>query len=138
MSPSSTTKTPGSNLPSPQEIVLAFNEMINSRNLEGLASMMTDDHTFIDSSDEVQAGKKYMVAGWKDFFESYPDYRNHFSFIDTREDQVYILGYSTCSYEPLDGPAIWTARVEGGQVAEWRVYLDTDENRRDLELPLDH
>src|SRR5210317_192953 len=103
MSPSSTTNTSGSNLPSPQEIVLAFNEMINSRNLEGLANMMTDDHTFIDSSDEVQAGKKIMVAGWKDFFESYPDYRNHFTYLDTRENRVYILGYSTCTYRSLDG-----------------------------------
>ncbi len=136
MSPSSTTKTPGSNLPGPQEIVLAFNEMINSKNLEGLGNMMTEGHTFIDSSDEVHAGKKIMVAGWKDFFESYPDYRNHFSYIVTREDQVFILGHSTCSYQPLDGPAIWTARVEGGQVSEWRVYLDTVENRLALALPL--
>jgi len=136
MSPSSATKTTGAN-PSPQEIVLAFNEMINSRNLEGLANMMTDDHTFIDSSDDVHVGKEMMVAGWKEFFESYPDYRNHFSYLETRDEWVYILGHSTCSYPPLDGPAIWTARIEAGLVAEWRVYLDTDENRRVLELPLD-
>jgi ketosteroid isomerase-like protein len=100
-------------------------------------NMMTEDHTFIDSSDEVHAGKEMMVTGWKDFFESYPDYKNHFEYLETRGNEVFILGYSTCSYEPLDGPAIWTARVEGGLVAEWRVYLDTDENRRLLELPLE-
>lgn len=27
------------------------------------------------------------------------------------------------------------ARQEGGQVAEWRVYLDTEENWHVLELP---
>ncbi len=119
------------------EIILAFNEMINNRDLEGLAAMMTEDHTFIDSSEEIHAGKDLMVAGWKDFFESYPDYRNHFSFLEIREDRVFVLGHSTCSHQSLDGPAIWTARVEANQVAEWRVYLDTDENRRALELPLD-
>lgn len=121
----------------PLEIAQVFNEMINNRDLDGLTAMMTEDHTFIDSSEELHAGKELMVAGWKDFFERYPDYKNHFSYLEIREDQVFILGHSTCSYQPLDGPAIWTARVEGDQVAEWRVYLDTVENRRALALPLD-
>jgi ketosteroid isomerase-like protein len=126
-----------SNQTIPQEIVLAFNERINNRDLAGLATMMTEDHTFIDSSDEVHAGKERMVAGWKDFFESYPDYQNHFTYLETRGDRVFVLGHSTCSYPPLHGPAIWTARVVGAQIAEWRVYLDTEANRQMLELPLD-
>jgi ketosteroid isomerase-like protein len=126
-----------SNQTSPQDIVLAFNERINNQDLVGLAAMMTEDHTFIDSSDEVHVGKEQMVAGWKDFFESYPDYINHFAFLETRGDWVYILGHSTCSYKPLHGPAIWTARVVGERVAEWRVYLDTEPNRKALELPTD-
>jgi ketosteroid isomerase-like protein len=121
----------------PREIVQVFNEMINNRDLDGLTAMMTEDHTFIDSSEELHTGKELMVAGWKDFFERYPDYKNHFSYLEIREDQIFILGHSTCSYQPLDGPAIWTARVEGDQVAEWRVYLDTVENRRALALPFD-
>jgi ketosteroid isomerase-like protein len=121
----------------PQRIVQAFNERINNRDLAGLTAMMTEDHTFIDSSDEVHAGKERMVAGWKDFFESYPDYRNHFDYLETRDDRVYVLGHSTCSCEPLHGPAIWTAWVVGEQIAEWRVYLDTEDNRQMLELPLD-
>jgi ketosteroid isomerase-like protein len=122
---------------SPQAVVLAFNQMINNHNLEGLAAMMTESHTFIDSSDEMYAGKDLMVAGWRDFFEKYPDYRNHFTYLETREDRVYILGHSTCTYEPLDGLAIWTASVEGERIAEWRVYLDTEHNRLELNLPLD-
>jgi ketosteroid isomerase-like protein len=117
-----------------KETVLTFNECINTRDLEGLAELMAPDHTFIDSSDEIHAGKEVMVDGWKEFFELYPDYQNHFSYIEARGDEVYVLGYSTCAYDPLDGPAIWTARVEGGLVAEWRVYLDTLENRMNLNL----
>ena len=119
----------------PQEIVLRFNDAINARDLTKLAALMTDDHTFIDSSNEIHAGKKMMVSGWADFFESYPDYRNHFEYLETRGDTVFILGYSTCSFDPLDGPAIWTARVEKGLVVEWRVYLDSAENRQVLNLP---
>lgn len=124
-------------LPGPKDIVLAFNERINSRDLAGLEAMMTEDHTFIDSSNEVHPGKDLMVAGWKEFFESYPDYKNHFTYLENRGDRVYILGHSTCSHKPLDGPAIWTARVVGERVAEWRVYLDTEDNRKILELPTD-
>ena len=124
--------------PDPQTIVLRFNEAINTRDLESLASLMTEDHTFIDSSNEIHAGKEVMVLGWEDFFESYPDYQNHFEHLETRENEVFILGHSTCSHEVLDGPAIWTARIVNGLVAEWRVYLDMEDNRRKLELPLDY
>ncbi len=101
---------------------LKFNEKINQRDLEGLAMLMTDDHTFIDNAGEVTQGKAAMKEGWREFFESYPDYRNVFNTITVRDDVVVMVGYSTCSYEPLKGPSIWTARVHGGRVSEWRVY----------------
>ena len=75
-----------------------------------------------------------MIEGWLDFFDRYPDYKNHFSRVESRGDFVVIEGYSTCSYDPLDGPALWTAKVENDLVAEWRVYLDTEENRKMLNL----
>jgi ketosteroid isomerase-like protein len=120
----------------PKLVVLQFNECINKRDIDGLASIMTEDHTFIDSSNEVHTGKEMMVPGWKDFFRSYPDYRNHFSVVESRQDLVLVIGHSTCSYEPLDGPALWTAKIENDLVQEWRVYLDTEENRALLDLPL--
>jgi ketosteroid isomerase-like protein len=119
----------------PKLTVLLFNEQINNRDIESLAAMMTEDHTFIDSSDEVHTGKEMMVAGWRNFFETYPDYRNHFEVVESRGDLVLVIGYSTCAHEPLDGPAIWTAKVVGEQMQEWQVYLDTAENREKLGLP---
>ena len=76
-----------------------------------------------------------MVKGWQDFFNLYPDYRNHFPKIESKDNLVLIIGHSTCSLDVLDGPAIWTAKVENDLVAEWRVYLDTPENREKLGLP---
>jgi ketosteroid isomerase-like protein len=123
--------------PDPLEIVRQFNDCINRQDLDGLAALMTDDHALIDSSAEVHAGKTLMLESWKEFFKSYPDYKNHFKYYEVRGEQVHILGFSSCSFDPLDGPAIWTARVRGNQVSEWRVYLDIPENRQTLDLPLD-
>jgi len=52
---------------------LRFNDRINQRDLEGLAELMTNDHTFIDSSGEITKGKDVMKEGWRDFFKKYPD-----------------------------------------------------------------
>ncbi len=112
--------------------VLQFNRYINARDLDGLASLMTDDHRFIDSENDVHDGKESMLGEWQEFFESYPDYQNIFESVYFRDSGVIMRGYSTCSYEPLDGPAIWSAKVQDGLLSEWRVYLDTEENRSKL------
>jgi len=103
-------------------IALKFNEKINQRDLEGLAGLMTDDHTFIDNEGDVTKGKDVMKEGWREFFKKYPDYRNIFTCVTTQNNVVVMVGYSTCSYKPLDGPSIWTAKVRGGRISEWRVY----------------
>ncbi|MBO0861665.1 MAG: nuclear transport factor 2 family protein [Chloracidobacterium sp.] len=121
----------------PKFVVLQFNECINNRDLEGLSNLMTEGHVFIDNNNDVHRGKELMVKGWEDFFRQFPDYSNHFAIVESRGDQVVVIGHSTCSFKPLDGPALWTATVEDGLIAEWRVYLDTVENREDLDLKTD-
>ena len=41
----------------PRSLTLAFNEQINNRDLDGLAQLMTDDHTFIGTADHAIRGK---------------------------------------------------------------------------------
>ncbi len=107
---------------------LRFNDKINQQDLEGLAQLMTDDHTFIDNAGEVTKGKDAMKEGWRGFFEKYPDYRNVFTSVIVRDSIIVMVGYSTCSHKPLDGPSIWTAKVRDGRIREWRVYwLDGSE-----------
>ncbi len=112
-------------------VVLGFNERINARDLGGLVGMMTGDHFFIDSEGERHEG---MEEGWRGFFARYPDYRNVFTRVQAEGGLVAIAGYSTCSYGPLDGPALWSARVRDGLVSERGVYEDTPENRRKIGL----
>ena len=83
---------------------LRFNEKINQRDLDGLVELMTDDHTFIDNSGDIDTN---MEEGWRGFFSSYPDYRNIFTSVTVRDNVVVMIGYSTCSNEPrLNGPSI--------------------------------
>ena len=122
--------------PSKSAITLQFNNYINSSDLDGLSSLMTDDHVFIDSSNDVHdGGKEAMTEGWRDFFRLYPDYRNFFTSVIMSDGDVIMVGYSVCPNEPvLDGPAIWKARIRDGLLAEWRVYLDTRANRELLHI----
>jgi ketosteroid isomerase-like protein len=120
---------------SPHRVAIAFNEAINRRDLEALAALMTDDHTFVDSGGSVLAGKDDVLAAWEGFFESFPDYRNVWSEVTSKDHTVSAMGRSVCSNEPaLDGPAIWIARIRDGKVSEWRVHDDTPANRRPLGL----
>ena len=112
-------------------VVLRFNERINALGLEGLVAMMTEDHFFVDSEGDRDED---MEEGWRGFFSSYPDYRNVFTRVQAEGDSVAIAGYSTCSHEALDGPALWSARVRDGRLSEWRVHKDTPENRELLGL----
>jgi ketosteroid isomerase-like protein len=103
-------------------VALKFNEKINQRDLEGLAELMTDDHIFIDNKGEITKGKNVMKNGWREFFKNYPDYRNIFTTVTVQNNIVVMIGYSICSFKPLDGPNIWTAKVRGEHISEWRVY----------------
>ena len=113
---------------------MKFNEFINRQDLEGLASLMTDSHVFIDSSNTIVRGKTKALEALREFFRLFPDYRNVFESVEIHGSLVTIRGRSTCSDERLDGPALWTAKVKDGQISDWRVYEDTPETRKSLGL----
>jgi ketosteroid isomerase-like protein len=115
-------------------IVLQFNEYIDKQNIDGLASLMTADHTFIDSGNNIIHGKEKVLEAWSRFFELFPDYRNVFEKLESQNNFILITGHSICSDKRLDGPALWTAKIKDNKVAEWRVYHDTPENRKQLDI----
>jgi uncharacterized protein (TIGR02246 family) len=109
-------------------VAAAFNEAINARDLDRLAALMTDDHTFVDSAGGTVAGKAACVEAWRGFFEAFPDYRNVFTALTADEaandadgEVVTIEGHSECADPRLAGPARWTAVVRDGRVARWQV-----------------
>ena len=121
------------NTKDPKFTALQYNEYINNRDLEGVIALMADDHRFIDTKNRVE-NKKQIKTSWNEFFTEYPDYKNIFHTVISRESFVILLGHSECSEPVLDGPAIWTAKVENDLIAEWRIYDDTEENRSLLDI----
>lgn len=114
----------------PKLTALQFNEYINSQDIQGLSSLMTEAHVFVDREGDVDKGKEVMTKGWIDFFSSFPDYRNTFTRVQSQGDLVVLYGYATWQKGADPDYAIWTARIEDDLVAEWRIYEDTAENRR--------
>jgi uncharacterized protein (TIGR02246 family) len=117
-----------------QQLVRSFNDAINDRDLNRLAARLTDDHRFIDSAGQVVSGREAVTKAWAGFFAAFPDYRNVFDAIEARGDLVLVAGRSICSFPDLHGPALWSARVVGSRIAEWRVHDDTPEERAALGL----
>ena len=114
----------------PKTIALQFNECINRRDLEGLVNLMTDNHTFIDSANNIITGRSDNQKNWASFFELFPGYRNVFESVCSKKSTVVMQGYSICPDEKLhNARAIWTAQMEGDKVKEWRIYLDNEENK---------
>ena len=114
----------------PISIVRSFNECINQQDIEGLAILMHEDHTFLDRDGSVHGPKSEMVKGWKQFFGMFPDYRNTIDQIRVEGNRVFVLGSAFWSEEEPHDPVIWTAFIDDGLVREWRVYEDTPENRQ--------
>lgn len=122
------------NTKDPKLTALQFNEYINNQDIRGLSSLMTEDHTFIDRAGAIDKGKKSMTRGWTQFFENFPDYKNNFERVESRDNLVILIGYAYWSEKNKYDPAIWTAKIENDLVAEWRIYEDTEENRKKFNI----
>jgi hypothetical protein len=118
----------------PKLIALQFNECINNQDLKGLGRLMSNDHACVDRDGTVQQPKEVMIRNWKQLFEMLPDYRNTFTRLESRENLVVILGYAYWSQKQPYDPAIGTATIVNDLVREWRIYADSEENRRRFDL----
>lgn len=118
-----------------EALAIRFNECISARDVEGLAHLMSEDHTFVDTAGTAIAGRAACLDAWRAFFGAYPEYRNVFGAFTTQGRVVAIAGYSVCPSHPeLEGPALWSAVVQGDRLSEWHVYDDSPETRRRLGL----
>src|SRR5207302_5414390 len=115
--------------------LLAFIDRINAHDVEGLAELMSDDHTFIDAHGNQITGKEKMIAGWRGYFEWFPDY--FIEVIDVFEGDLSeagrafaMFGFAGGSFKGNSGaswrlPAAWKAVVKDGRITFWQVFADT-------------
>jgi len=117
----------------PKDVVFRFVSGINRHDPDGLASLMTEDHTFVDSLGHAVRGRDPMREGWKAYFafcrnywiayEKLIDNGNHVALFGTAGGTIVTNGTLPPENE-WRTPAAWLAVVEGGLVKEWRVYAD--------------
>ena len=123
----------------PVELVQSFLEKINRADVDGLAKLLTPDHTFVDALGNSVQGAGQMRHAWATYFQWFPDYRISTEQILQSGNTVDVFGTAAATYAP-DGklspenrwetPAAWLAVVRDGKVAEWRVYADNQPARK--------
>ncbi len=114
----------------PKTVALEFNKCINRHDVEGLSALMPADHIYIDREGRSDRSKSGMVRAWEEFFQAFPKYRNIFHRVESFNNLVIMVGYAYWDKDNRHDPAIWVAKIAGGLVAEWRIYYDTEENRK--------
>lgn len=120
---------------SPIELVLRFEELINSLNPEGVISLLTPDSIFIDSLGNRIQGIDKLRAAWAGYFKMIPDYAISHAEIFAQGDTVAIFGTAQGTFargselrreDFWKTPAAWRAVVKDGKIAEWQVFADNE------------
>jgi ketosteroid isomerase-like protein len=110
--------------------ILAFIDRINAHDVDGLADLMSDDHTFIDAHGSEVSGKDKMTPGWRGYFDWFPDYYIEVSEVFENGETFAMFGFAGGSYKGKSSeswrlPAAWKAIVKDGRVTLWQVFADT-------------
>jgi ketosteroid isomerase-like protein len=113
-----------------KQIILAFIERINTHDVTGLGELMSDDHTFIDAHGNQVSGKEKMIAGWRGYFEWFPDYYIEVTDSFEQGENLALFGFAGGTFKNQEGqswrlPAAWKAILKDGRVSLWQVFADT-------------
>ena len=113
-----------------QKTTLAFIERINAHDVEGLGALMSDDHTFIDAHGNQVSGREKMIAGWRGYFEWFPDYYIEVTEVFQDGANLALFGFAGGSFKNRESenwrlPAAWRAIVKDDRVNLWQVFADT-------------
>jgi len=122
-------------MPTPIDVVLKFEQAINSRSAEAVCAMLTSDSVFIDSLGNRVEGAGKMRPAWEGYFKMVPDYSISHSEVFANGDTVAMFG-SAQGTVSKDGqlhkenfwtmPAAWRAVVKDGKIALWQVFADNE------------
>jgi hypothetical protein len=122
-----------------QEIVSAFINRINARDVDGISTLMDENHTFIDGLGHSIKGREAMRRAWQSYFAIIPDYWIKVDRMLEDEGAVAIFGRAggtvahDAALEPGNRwgiPAAWLAVVNSNSIAVWQVFADTEPVRR--------
>ena len=124
----------------PIDVVLKFEQLINSRDAAAVCGLLTLDSVFIDSLGNrmENAGAGKLRQAWEGYFKMVPDYSISHSEVFANGDTVAMFGSAqgTLSNPKSPGqlnkedrwatPAAWRAVVRDGKIAVWQVFADNE------------
>jgi ketosteroid isomerase-like protein len=125
-----------------ETVVLAFVEAINTKQMDKLSALMSEDHRFIDSDGSETLGREQMSDAWRHYFEMVPDYRIEVREVLSRGDVVALLGVAEGTFAGPRGldpkgrwsvPAAWRVVIENERVAVWQLYVNPEPMRAALD-----
>jgi ketosteroid isomerase-like protein len=115
--------------------VLKFEQLINTRKVETISALLTQDSIFIDSLGNRVQGLDHLRSAWEGYFKIVPDYTISHEEVFADGDIVAMFGTAQGTFT-RDGqlkkenfwriPAAWKAVVKGGKIALWQVYADNE------------
>jgi len=110
----------------------AFVDAINAHDADMIATLVTEDHTFVDPHANTLSGRDMIREGWKGYFTWFPDYRVEIGHTMSEGDTVMAFGTAAASYKGTgakeDGwkiPAAFRAKFVDGKLQVWQVVADT-------------
>ncbi|HEY6308729.1 MAG TPA: nuclear transport factor 2 family protein [Candidatus Angelobacter sp.] len=119
----------------PIEVVLKFEQLINSHNPDAICGLLTEDSAFIDSLGNRVAGLESLRKAWAGYFKMVPDYSVSHAEIFLNGETVAMFGSAQGTFS-RDGqmkkedfwksPAAWRAVVKDGKIALWQVFADNE------------
>jgi ketosteroid isomerase-like protein len=119
----------------PINVVLKFEQLINSRHAEAVCSLLTLDSVLIDSMGNRTEGASKLHPAWEGYFNIVPDYTISHSEVFANGNLVALFGSAQGTFSK-DGklrkedfwktPAAWRAVVNDGKIALWQVFADNE------------
>ena len=107
---------------SPCSIVFEFVGYVNEGDLEGIASLISEDVKFTDIQGRGYREKGFMAG----YLSQFPDYKIHVHHALQGGNGVAIIGQTTGSHVPPEVEEreilVWTAEIRDGLISEWRIY----------------
>lgn len=130
-----TVKEKGMSFANPVEVVLQFEQTINSRSVDAIAGLLTEDSVFIDSLGQTIQGIGNLRAAWTSYFKMVPDYSISHAEVFSNEDTVAMFGTAQGTFARgaemkkenfWKTPASWRAVVKASKIAVWQVFADNE------------
>ncbi|NUM79616.1 nuclear transport factor 2 family protein [bacterium] len=113
-------------------VVKCFINAINDHDIDRIASLMSNDHIFIDAHGREVIGRDNMKNGWIAYFKWFPDYHIDMADVFEKSNTVFLTGFVQGSYMNSTDtddhwrlPAAWRAVIQNDRIALWQVFADT-------------